>query len=64
MSYLFVSLQKNKIKRFIKQLSYETQNLLAKFYKYSKKHETRQKTQCILLSNKWLTRTFLLINIY
>lgn len=41
--------------RFIKQISFETQNLLEKFYRYSKKHETRQKAQCILLSNKGIT---------
>jgi transposase len=41
--------------RYIKTLSPETQSLLTKFYRYSKKHETRQKAQCILLSNKGVT---------
>ena len=38
--------------RFITDLNYETQALLKRFYMMSKKHETRQKAQCILLSNK------------
>ncbi len=47
--------------RFIKPLPYETQSLLAKFYRFGKKHETRQKAQCILLSNKGLTINELLL---
>ena len=38
--------------RFITDLSFETQSLLKRFYTLSKKHETRQKAQCVLLSNK------------
>ena len=38
--------------RYIKNLSYETQSLLTRFYKYSKKHEVRQRANCILLSYK------------
>jgi len=38
--------------RYITYLSYETQNLLNRFYKYSKKHDTRQRAKCILLSYK------------
>ena len=38
--------------RFITDLSFETQSLLKRFYTMSVKHETRQKAQCILLSNK------------
>jgi len=36
--------------RFIKNLPYETQSLLRRFYSKSKKHATRQKAHCILLS--------------
>ncbi len=38
--------------RFITELSIETKSLLKRIYKMSKKHETRQKAQCVLLSNK------------
>lgn len=41
--------------RFIKNLPYETQNLLERFYSKSKKHETRQKAHCILLSYRRFT---------
>lgn len=36
--------------RNIQNLSYETQSLLTRFYKYSKKHEVRQRANTILLS--------------
>lgn len=38
--------------RRITALPYDTLKLLNKVYKYSKKHLTRQKSHCILLSNK------------
>jgi len=41
--------------RFINNLPYETQSLLERFYSKSKKHETRQKIQCILLSYRKFT---------
>ena len=36
--------------RYIKNLTYETQNLLRRFHHSSQKHEVRQRAQCILLS--------------
>jgi len=50
-------LQENENMRFITNLSYETQSLLNRIYTKSKKHETRQKSQCILLSHKRFTIT-------
>ena len=52
--------------RFVKSLPYETQSLLARFYKFGKKHETRQKAQCILLSNKGKTinELFLIFDVH
>jgi len=41
--------------RFVQPLSSETQSLLERIYRFSKKHETRQKARCILLSNKGTT---------
>jgi len=41
--------------RYIKNLSYETQSLLSRFHKYSKKHEVRQRANCVLLSYKKFT---------
>lgn len=41
--------------RYITNLNYDTQNLLNKFYKYSKNHATRQRAKCILLSSKKFT---------
>lgn len=41
--------------RHIQNLSYETQNLLKRLYKHSKKHDVRQRAQCIILSHKGLT---------
>lgn len=38
--------------RYITDLSFETQSLLKRFYTMSNKHETRQKAQCVFLSNK------------
>ncbi len=38
--------------RHIQNLSYESQNLLERLYKYSKKHEVRQRAKCIILSHK------------
>ena len=38
--------------RKINNLCYETQSLLRRFHKFSKKHEVRQRTKCILLSHK------------
>ncbi len=43
-------MQKIIIMRFIEGLSYETQSLLERIYKKSKKNEPRQKAHCILLS--------------
>lgn len=41
--------------RFIMNLSHETQSLLERIYSKSKKHEVRQKSQCILLSYRGFT---------
>lgn len=41
--------------RYIQNLNYETQNLLKRLYKYSKKHEVRQRAQCVRLSHNGFT---------
>lgn len=38
--------------RYIKNLCFDSQKMLQIFYKKSKKHEVRQKAQCILLSSR------------
>jgi transposase len=52
--------------RFIKNLPYETQSLLERIYAKSKKHETREKAQCILLSYRGFTinKLFLIFNVH
>lgn len=41
--------------RTITGLSFETQSLLSRIYKMSKKHEARERSQCVLLSFKGLS---------
>ncbi len=49
--------------RYIKNLSFETQSLLKRIYKFSKNHEVRQRAKCILLSyNKFTINV--LVNIF
>ena len=38
--------------RKINNVCYETQSLLRRFHKFSKKHEVRQRAKCIILSHK------------
>lgn len=41
--------------RYISNLNYESEKTLERFYKFSTKHDVRQKAKCILLSNKKFT---------
>ncbi|MCK5536151.1 MAG: helix-turn-helix domain-containing protein [Bacteroidales bacterium] len=41
--------------RYIKNLNFETLNLLNRIYKSSKKYQTRQRAHCIILSFKGFT---------
>jgi len=40
------------VMRYINNICFETKSLLNRIYKYSSKHETRQRAKCIVLSNK------------
>ena len=35
--------------RFIRDLSWETQKMLERIYRYSEHHQTRQRAKCLLL---------------
>ena len=36
--------------RFIRDLSWETEKMLERIYRYSEHHQTRQRAKCLLLS--------------
>jgi hypothetical protein len=36
--------------RYIRDLSWETQKMLERIYRYSEHHQTRQRAKCLLLS--------------
>jgi len=46
----FKKIKKEAVMRFIRDLSWETQKMLERIYRYSEHHQTRQRAKCLLLS--------------
>jgi hypothetical protein len=46
----FNKIKKEAVMRFIRDLSWETQKMLERIYRYSEHHQTRQRAKCLLLS--------------